>query len=188
MQKESSINSSRCAWLQKSWMGCLSKSSLLIVVARPTDVGVQDRRSLRGALARGTPVKVVVEDGFDRAVGPRADVDGAFGGGFQSLGAMGTREPDDAQTGAKALLGMWSRLKDQFAQGRRRRPDQARVGADALDRPAGIAPMAGRHVLGDGGVLVVAAGAHMRGDPAIRSPLRKISTVRTVSRASTSAR
>ena len=101
---------------------------------------------------------------------------------------MGTREPDDAQAGAKALLGMWARLKDQFAQGRRRRPDQARVGADALDRPAGIAPMAGRHVLGDGGVLVVAAGPHMRGDPAIRSPLRKISTVRTVSRVSTSAR
>jgi len=46
--------------------------------------------------ARGTPVEVVVEDGFDRAVGPRADVDGAFGGGFQALGAMGTREPDDA--------------------------------------------------------------------------------------------
>src|SRR5271163_2810973 len=88
--------------------------SLLIVVARPTDVGVQDRRSVRGALARGTPVEAVVEDGFDRAVGPRADVDGAFGGGFQALGAMGTREPDDAQAGAKALLGMWARLKDQF--------------------------------------------------------------------------
>ena len=117
------------------------------------------------ALARRTPVKVVVEDGFDRAVGPGADVDGAFGGGFQALGAMGTREPDDAKAGAKALFGMWARLKDQFAQGRRRRPDQARVGANAFDRPAGIAPMAGRHVLGDGRVLVVAAGAHMRGDP-----------------------
>src|ERR1700687_1767218 len=78
---------------------------------------------------------------------------------------MGRGEPDAAQAGAKALLGMRSRLKDQFAQSRRRRPDQARVGADALDRPAGIAPMAGRHVLGDGGVLVVAAGAHMRGNP-----------------------
>ena len=52
---------------------------------------MQDRRSVRGALARGTPVEAVVEDGFDRAVGPRADVDGAFGGGFQALGAIGTR-------------------------------------------------------------------------------------------------
>src|SRR5208282_1759008 len=95
---------------------------------------MRDRRSVRGALASGTPVEVVVEDGFDRAVGRRADVDGAFGGGFQTLGAMGTRESDDAQAGAKALLGMRSRLKDQFAQSRRRRPDQARGGADVAAR------------------------------------------------------
>ena len=163
----------------------MSKSSLLIVVARPTDVGVQDRRSVRGALARRTPVKVVVEDGFDRAVGAGTDVDGAFGGGVQTLSAVRSSEPDDAQTSAKALLGMRSRLKDQFAQRRRRWPDQARVGADAFDRPAGIAPMAGRHVLADGRVPVVAAGAHVRGDPLA---LRKISTVRTISRPSTSAR
>ena len=48
---------------------------------------------------------------FDRAVGPGADVDGAFGGGFQTLGAMGTHEPDDAKAGAKALFGMWARLR-----------------------------------------------------------------------------
>ena len=108
----------------------MSNSSLLIVVARPTDVGVQDRRSVRGALARRTPVKVVVEAGFDRAVGPGADVDGAFGGGFQALGAPGTREPDDAKAGAKALFGDVGAPRNQFAQGRRRRPDQARVGAN----------------------------------------------------------
>ena len=78
---------------------------------------------------------------------------------------MRSREPDDAQTGAKALLGMWARFEDQFAQRRRRRPNQAGVGADALNRPAGVTAVAGRHVLGDGRVLVVAAGAHMRGDP-----------------------
>ena len=146
---------------------------------------MQDRRSVRGALARRTPVKVVVEDGFDRAVGPGADVDGAFGGGFQALGAMGTREPDDAKAGAKALFGMWARLKDQFAQGRRRRPDQARVGANAFDRPAGIAPMAGRLC----SETVVCLWLPLaRTCAAIRSPLRKISTVRTVNRASTSER
>src|SRR5205085_1660024 len=36
--------------------------------------------------------------------------------------------------------------------------------ADARDGPAGIAAMAGRHVLGDGGVLVIAAHAAMGGD------------------------
>ena len=59
-----------------------------MVVARPTDVGVEDRRSVRGALARRTPIELVVEDGFDRAVGPGADIDGALGGGLQTLGAM----------------------------------------------------------------------------------------------------
>ena len=98
---------------------------------------------------------------------------------------MRSSEPDDAQTGAKALLGMRSRLKDQFAQRRRRWPDQAGVGADAFDRPAGIAPMAGRHVLGDGGGSWLPLARRWT---AMRSPLWKISTVRTVSRASTSAR
>ena len=56
-------------------------------------------------------------------------------------------------------------FEDQFAERRRRRSDQARVGADALDRPAGVSPMAGRHVFGNGRVLVIAAHAHVRGDP-----------------------
>src|SRR5208283_1915922 len=112
-------------------VGCLSKSSLLIVVARPTDVGMQDRSSVRGALWRGTPIEIVVEDGFDRAVGSRADVDGALGGAFQTFGAMQSREPDEAQTGAKALFGMRARFEDQFAQRRRRRSDPPGVGADA---------------------------------------------------------
>ena len=144
--------------------GMCDKSSLLIVVARATDVGVQDRRSVRARSRAGRRSRLL----------SRMDLTGRRSARrcrwrvrrrLPDARRSGAREPDDAQTGAKALLGMWSRLKDQFAQGRRRRPDQARVGADALDRPAGIAPMAGRHVLGDGGVLVVAAGAHMRGDP-----------------------
>jgi hypothetical protein len=126
---------------------------------------MQDRRCVRGALARGTPIEVVVEDGFDRAVGARADVDGALGGSFQTLGAMGAGQPDDAQTGAETLFGMRSLFEDQFAERRRRRADQARVDADALDRPAGVSPVAGRHVLGDGRVLVIAARAHVHGDP-----------------------
>ena len=34
---------------------------------------------------------------------------------------------------------------------------------DALDGPAGVAPVAGGHVLGHRGVLAIAAAAHMRG-------------------------
>ena len=109
---------------------------------------------------------MVVEDGFDRAIGARADVDGALRCGLQTLGAIGTGQPNDAQTGAKALFGMRTLLEDQFAERRRCRSDQARVGADALDRPAGVSPMAGRHVFGHGRVFVIAAHAHVRGDRA----------------------
>ena len=93
---------------------------------------------------RGTPIEVVVEDGFDRTVGTGADVDGALRCGFQTLGTVGTGQPNNAETGAKALFGMRTLFEDQFAERRRRRSDQARVGADALDRPAGVSPMAGR--------------------------------------------
>ena len=94
---------------------------------------MQDRRSVRGALLRGSPVEVVVEDGFDRAISACADVDGALGGGFKALGAIRTGQPDDPQTGAKALFRVPTLFEDQFTQRRSRRT--RRVGADALNRP-----------------------------------------------------
>lgn len=69
------------------------------------------------------------------------------------------------QTGAKALFWMGPVFQDQVTQRRRRRPNQAGVLADAVDRPARVAPMAGGHVLRKGRVLAVAALPHMRGDP-----------------------
>jgi hypothetical protein len=56
-------------------------------------------------------------------------------------------------------------LEDQFAERRRRRPDQAGVGADALDCPASVTPVAVGHAFRNGRVLAVAAHAHVRGDP-----------------------
>ena len=57
---------------------------------------------------------------------------------------------------------------DQLASpmtSRRRRPDEARVGANAIDRPVFVAAMAGRHMLRHGRVLAIASHPHMRGDP-----------------------
>src|SRR5208337_1125632 len=47
--------------------------------------------------------------------------------------------------GAITLLGMGPGLQDLLAQGRGRLADLAGVFPDALDRPAGVAAMAGRH-------------------------------------------
>ena len=55
-------------------------------------------------------------------------------------------------------------LEDLLAERRGRRADLAGVVPDALDRPAGVAPMAGGHVLGNGRVLPVPAPAQMNGD------------------------
>src|SRR4051794_32427513 len=90
-----------------------------------------------------------------------------------------------AKTGAEALFGVRPTLQDQLAQGRRGRADRGGFMANALDRPIGIAPVARRHVVGNGGMPVIAAGAQMCGDPLA---LEKISTVRGISRTSTSRR
>src|SRR5690348_11467136 len=57
-----------------------------MVVARPADVGMADRSRVRGAPGRRPPIELVVEDGFDGAVGPGADFDGVFGGGLNPRG------------------------------------------------------------------------------------------------------
>ena len=46
---------------------------------------MEDRRAVRGALMRGVAIELVIEDGADRAVGERADIDGVRGGGFQPV-------------------------------------------------------------------------------------------------------
>src|SRR6202050_2815063 len=145
---------------------------------------MQDRRSVRDALLRGA-IEVVVEDGFHRTVGTGADVDGAVCRRLETPGTIRPGQPNDPPAGPKALVRLGPLLQDQLAECRRRRSDQACVGTDALDCPASVTPMAGRHVFGDGRVLVIAA---PRMCAAIRSPLRKISTVRAVRRASISAR
>src|SRR5271154_3119573 len=135
-----------------------------MIVARPADVGMADRGRVRGALRRGPPIEPGIEDGFARAIGPGADLDGALGSGLDPRRAERADEPHDAETGAIALLGMGPSLEDLFAQGRGRRADLAGVLPDALDRPAGVAPVAGRHVLGDRRVLPVPARPYVDGD------------------------
>src|SRR5262249_14471646 len=118
-----------------------------------------------GTLVRGLPVELVIEDGADRSVAEAADVDRARGGSFEPIATECAQEAQDAAAGAEALLGMGAALQDEFAQRRSRRPDALRLLADAIDGPVGIAPVTGRHMLGDGRVLVVAARSYMSGDP-----------------------
>jgi hypothetical protein len=76
---------------------------------------VKDRGRVRGALGRGPPIELVIEDGFEGAIGPGADLDGPLGGGLEACGAERADEPDDAETGAIPLLGMGPGLQDLLA-------------------------------------------------------------------------
>src|SRR5258708_23968087 len=108
---------------------------------------MKDRGGVRGARWRGPPIEPGIEDGFDGAIGRGADLDGALGGGLDPRRAERADEPHDAETGAIALLGMGPSLEDLFAKRRGRRADLAGVFPDALDRPAAVAPLTGRHAL-----------------------------------------
>src|SRR5271166_6699444 len=90
-----------------------------------------DRGRLRGTVGRGPPIELVVEDGFDGAIGPGADLDGALGGRFDPHCAKGADQTDDAETGAITLLGMGPGLQDLLAQGR------SRLGSRRCIRPRG---------------------------------------------------
>src|SRR5215831_9003815 len=131
-----------------------------MVVARPADVGVKqwevvDRRLRRRA------VELVIEDRAHRAVGQGADLDGSGRCGFEASGAERPNQADDAETGAEALFGMRSALQDQIAKGSGGRTDRSGGAANAFDGPIGVAPVARRHVLGKGGMPVVAAATPM---------------------------
>jgi hypothetical protein len=77
---------------------------------------MQDRRIVRGALMSGTPIEIVGEDRFDRAVGARADVDRPRSRGVQPSAPIGAGEPEDAEAGAEALLGVRALVENEVAQ------------------------------------------------------------------------
>ena len=86
--------------LQGSEAGRWSDVSASIVfssmeVAGATDVRVDYRRPVRGG---GGPsaIEVVLQDGVDRGVGARADLERATAGGFEPLGAEAVGVPQDA--------------------------------------------------------------------------------------------
>ena len=60
----------------------------LMEVVRAADVGVIDRRSVRG-LSRCAALEIVLEDGSERGIGRGADLQGPFAGRFQPFAAMG---------------------------------------------------------------------------------------------------
>ena len=136
----------------------------LMVVARPADVGVEQRDIIDGR-SRRRSVELVIEDRAHRAIGQGADLDGSGRCGFEASDAERPHQADDTETGAEALFRMRPALKDQIAKGSGGRADRSGGAANAFNGPIGVAPVARRHMLGKGGVPMVGAAAPMRRDP-----------------------
>ena len=102
-------------------------------VVRAADVGVIDRRSVRG-LSRCAALEIVLEDGSERGIGRGADLQGSFAGRFQPFAALGLGEAEDADTGAEALFGMGFGAQDDVDQD----PGMGPVGGGRLRMRSGV--------------------------------------------------
>ena len=91
----------------------------------------------------------MLQDRFDRAVGDCADVIAASAGRLDACRAVTAGEPQDAETGAEALLGMGLGLHDRVDKGDRGGADLGCFPPHPGRRPLGLAPVRALHVLGD---------------------------------------
>ena len=76
---------------------------------------MEDRDGLGRLRLGGLAIELVVEDRANRAIGQRADLDGARCRRFETHGTVRPHQADDAETGAEALLGVRPALQDQLA-------------------------------------------------------------------------
>ena len=76
---------------------------------------VMDHRPFVSDRVTLSSVDIVFEDRGDRAVGQAVDLEGAAAGGFETVGSIAFAQAQNAETGAKTLLGMRLSLEDGFS-------------------------------------------------------------------------
>src|SRR5580765_6224137 len=130
-------------------VGCVSIVYLLssVVVTIAADVAVMDRWCLGRLVVGVGAIEPMRQDRLDRAVARGADVVAASAGCFDAGRAVAAREPQDAESGAEALLGMRLGLHDGFDERDGGGTDLAGFPHHSSGRPFSVAPMRARHVL-----------------------------------------
>jgi hypothetical protein len=98
-------------------------------------------RVLRNGREQGLAVEASLEDGLDAAVAEGLQGEGATAGSFEAIAAVGPSEAEDAQTGAKALLGVRARPQDAIDQLRGGRPGLLGPPQQPAGRPLQVAAM-----------------------------------------------
>ena len=69
-------------------------------------------------VAGRSAIEVVLQDRVDRAIGARPDLERAAASGFEPFAAIALGEPQDADAGAEALLGMGALPQDDLDERR----------------------------------------------------------------------
>lgn len=106
-------------------------------------------------------LQAVIQDGFDRAVVQGPDLKCPLAGRLQPHGTKDFSHAYNTQAGSEALLWVGPPVKNALAK-------QRGIGTDSLGgleqscrRHAVVTAVAGRHVLGQGGVLTITRSAHV---------------------------
>jgi len=97
---------------------------------------------------------------MERWAGPGVDLEGAPAGGIEAIRAELVGQPDDAEAGAAALLGVLAFAHHDLGEGGDVGAHARRPGADLVRRPVFAEAVMGRHVVALCGVLPVTGGAH----------------------------
>ena len=100
-------------------------------------------------------MEVVTKDGIDGLVRESTDLESSQAGCLKGVPAMRFGQSHDAEAGSKALFRVRALPQNHVDQGRGVGADPGRLALDLGRRPAGIAPVTGRHVLRHGRVLTV---------------------------------
>ena len=138
-------------WLNL-WWAALTASDETIQgppLAPAWQVGVHDGEAELDLLA-GALVETVVEDRLHAAVAVGAERHGPTRGGLQAVLTVAVGQAQDAQAGAERLLGVASRTKHCFDQGRGVRSDGSDPTDEALGRPLPHLSMLLGHAFVDG--------------------------------------
>src|SRR3989454_12054234 len=136
-----------------------------VVVVAATDVLVRHgERGGRGVARAGDAIETALEDRVHVAVGAGAGGQRPGTRRLEPRGIVTFGEPEDAQAGAVALLGMGPVGQDGRHQGRRLRADGRRPVDEAGGAPARVRLMRPGHVLGERRVAAALAATAGRGD------------------------
>ena len=125
-----------------------------------TDVGMGDRRLVRGAGSR-LAIQTIPENGMQRWAGTGVDLDCPCAGGLQAIPAKGPGQPQNTHAGPVARFRMTARAHDDLDIGFGVRADPGGLSAYAFRCPVCPEPVVRRHVITMGGMLAIAGCALM---------------------------